>query len=82
MDKFLLLILFILGSVLCASMIIFCERVIEHKTERMEILNGTYDGCLYVCTHKIFEFPSTKIACMHNCELSEYLKGGINDGND
>ena len=64
-----IIVLFLI-SIVCV--VTFGVKLNEHKTTRIELLNGTYDGCLYVCTHKIFEWPSTKIACMHNCESQEY----------
>ena len=64
-----IIVLFLI-SIVCV--VTFGIKLTEHKTTRIEILNGTYDGCLYVCTHKIFEWPSTKIACMHNCKFKEY----------
>ena len=71
MDKKILIISFFILILLIISIVNIAGKVLEHKTTRIELLNGTYDGCLYVCTHKIFEWPSTKIACMHNCEVNE-----------
>ena len=42
----------------------------DNRTTRIEILNGTYDGCLYICSYKTFQFPATKINCMDKCEES------------
>lgn len=75
MDKkilFISFIIFLILALITISLINLGGKILEHKTTRIKILNGTFDGCLYVCTHKIFEWPSTKIACMHNCEMKQW----------